>query len=287
MIFEHTKRGFATDWLSNTFAAATLGNGIVAVGSGLLADLVANLKGFVAPFMVALVLLMGTLAFISGTWDENYGDSHVSLQDTFINPLNVLLTNKKIAVLGLVQSLFEASMYTFVFMWTPAILAGSPANTQLPFGIIFASFMVCVMVGSAIFSLLIQRMTPEAICRIILIGSAVSMAVPVFVSSPFLLLLSFFVFEVCCGMWWPTIGTLRGQYIPESTRAALMNFFRVPLNLLVVMLLLQVGTLRTETVFLVATIWLLFASILQFVFTQMPNATVPSVTQASPSPASH
>jgi hypothetical protein len=92
---------------------------------------------------------MVTLGFISGTWDENYGDSHVSLQDTFINPLNVLISStkqsrvlsvidsipfldKKIAVLGLVQSLFEASMYTFVFMWTPAILSGSPASELVP-----------------------------------------------------------------------------------------------------------------------------------------------------------
>jgi hypothetical protein len=40
------------------------------VGSGLVADFVANMQGFVAPFMVALVLLMVTLGFISGTWDR-------------------------------------------------------------------------------------------------------------------------------------------------------------------------------------------------------------------------
>jgi hypothetical protein len=65
------------------------------------------------------------------------------------------------------------------------------------------------MIGSALFSLLIQRTTPDVICRGVLIMSAVSMVVPVLVSNPAVVLISFFVFEVACGMWWPTIGTLR------------------------------------------------------------------------------
>ena len=37
------------------------------------------------------------------------------------------------------QSLFEGSMYTFVFLWTPAL---SPNGEHLPHGMIFACFMV-------------------------------------------------------------------------------------------------------------------------------------------------
>jgi hypothetical protein len=42
------------------------------------------------------------------------------------------------------QSLFEASMYTFVFLWTPAI---NPFANHLPHGMIFACFMTASMVG--------------------------------------------------------------------------------------------------------------------------------------------
>jgi hypothetical protein len=46
-------------------------------------------------------------------------------------------------LLGLMQSLFEGAMYTFVFMWTPALAAASPPSMgTLPFGLIFACFMV-------------------------------------------------------------------------------------------------------------------------------------------------
>ena len=53
----------------------------------------------------------------------------------------------KIALLGAMQSLFEASMYTFVFLWTPAL---SPGGQRLPHGMIFACFMMACMAGSTI-----------------------------------------------------------------------------------------------------------------------------------------
>ncbi len=50
-------------------------------------------------------------------------------------------------LLGGMQSLFEGSMYTFVFLWTPAL---SPDGEHLPHGMIFACFMVSSMAGSAL-----------------------------------------------------------------------------------------------------------------------------------------
>jgi hypothetical protein len=53
----------------------------------------------------------------------------------------------KIALLGAMQALFEASMYTFVFLWTPAL---SPKGESIPHGMIFSCFMVASMAGSAL-----------------------------------------------------------------------------------------------------------------------------------------
>ncbi len=52
----------------------------------------------------------------------------------------------KILCLGLIQSLFEGSMYTFVLEWTPALSSSQPDPTRkdhIPHGYIFAGFMVC------------------------------------------------------------------------------------------------------------------------------------------------
>jgi len=53
----------------------------------------------------------------------------------------------KIALLGAMQSLFETSMYTFVFLWTPAL---SPKGEHLDHGLIFSAFMMACMAGSTI-----------------------------------------------------------------------------------------------------------------------------------------
>ncbi len=46
-------------------------------------------------------------------------------------------------MLGGMQSLFEAAMYSFVFLWTPAL---SPHGESIPHGMIFACFMAASMV---------------------------------------------------------------------------------------------------------------------------------------------
>jgi hypothetical protein len=57
------------------------------------------------------------------------------------------------------------------------------------------------------------------------------------IQSAEMILLSFIVFETCVGLYFPTQSTLRSKYVPEETRAAIMNFYRVPLNLFVVLTL--------------------------------------------------
>lgn len=97
----------------------------------------------------------------------------------------------------MVQSLFEGSMYTFVFMWTPVLKKAAetadgtrffiPPNSTveeiaLPFGLIFSCYMVCIMIGSSFFGVMIGqlKMTAENIATILLATSVVSLLLPVF-----------------------------------------------------------------------------------------------------------
>lgn len=71
------QRGFEPQWLSLTFSKAIfLGNGLIAIVSGLFANLLADNLGFgpVAPFDAAACLLAIGMAIILSTWGENYGD---------------------------------------------------------------------------------------------------------------------------------------------------------------------------------------------------------------------
>jgi MFS family permease len=79
MVAEHHKADFAPAWLSQTFSHATLGNGVVAIGAGLAASYVADEYGFVAPFMLALAILVLCGLAVFFTWGENFGDSKIDV----------------------------------------------------------------------------------------------------------------------------------------------------------------------------------------------------------------
>jgi hypothetical protein len=87
------------------------------------------------------------------------------------------ISDEKIALLGAIQSLFEGSMYTFVFLWTPAL---SPNEEDIPHGFIFATFMLSSMLGSSIASrLLARKLKVEGYMQIVFSISAFTLSLPV------------------------------------------------------------------------------------------------------------
>eukprot|EP00746_Dinoflagellata_sp_MGD_P084089 gnl/MRDRNA2_/MRDRNA2_334126_c0_seq1.p1 gnl/MRDRNA2_/MRDRNA2_334126_c0~~gnl/MRDRNA2_/MRDRNA2_334126_c0_seq1.p1 ORF type:complete len:132 (-),score=15.45 gnl/MRDRNA2_/MRDRNA2_334126_c0_seq1:20-364(-) len=67
------------------------------------------------------------------------------------------------------------------------------------------------------------------------------------------LVVAFFVFEVCVGMYFPSISTLRSKYIPDSHRSVIMNLFGIPLNALVVSVFLSIQYLGVGGALSIAT----------------------------------
>jgi hypothetical protein len=77
----------------------------------------------------------------------------------------------------------------------------------------------------------------------------------------YIIYFAFCTFEVCCGVFFPVMGSLRGKYIPDSTRATVMNVFRLPLNIIVVAILYKVnGGEDNSSLYLLCSILLLGGS---------------------------
>ncbi|KAK9161066.1 hypothetical protein Syun_007407 [Stephania yunnanensis] len=181
-------RNFDQQWLSLTFSKAIFfGNGLVAILSGLLGNVLTDTLGFgpVAPFDAAACFLAVGMAIILSSWTENYGDPSESkdLLTQFKGAAVAIasVSDEKIALLGAIQSLFEGSMYTFVFLWTPAL---SPNEEDIPHGFIFATFMLSSMLGSSIAARLLARVSPkvESYMQIVFAVSAFSLFLPVIAS---------------------------------------------------------------------------------------------------------
>ena len=102
----------------------------------------------------------------------------VSFTSTLCLFLDGFVTDEKIALLGAIQSLFEGSMYTFVFLWTPAL---SPNDEDIPHGFIFATFMLASMLGSSFAARLMAKNSPkvEIYMQIVFVVSSAALMLPI------------------------------------------------------------------------------------------------------------
>jgi len=274
MVHEHINRKFPQEYLSRTFAIAIVGNGIAAILAGVVASIASIHFGYVAPFMVSLVLLVISSIIVGFSWTENYGDSEMVLKQIFSGAVDALRKDVRVALLGTIQSLFESSMYVFVFMWTPILNSAFSEYEDSSLGlhgVTFASFMVMIMIGGSLFSFLERKWTVEQIYLGTLAISTLLFVVIAVVNIGIVLFLSFMSFEICCGIHFTCIGTLRGKYIPEESRAAVMNLFRVPLNVLVCCVLYYVEAFSNQTVFLICGVWLGISTYSQYMLSKITN----------------
>lgn len=261
MVAEHFKNEFNDEWLGHTFYLQVFGNGIVAIVSGLLSSFVVSHFGtMTAPFDVAIVFLVVGAVFIHQSWSENYGNSQVDWRQTFISGYHAIRSDRKVLFLGLSQSMFEGAMYIFVFMWTPALDHYFKSYSH---GMVFSCFMVAVMIGSTLFNILSKRMELENLVLYVFVAAGLCLTVAAFVSHGAVILMAFLLFEACVGMFWPSISTLKGAYIPEEVRSTVMNYFRIPTNMVVLLTLNNVQKMHYSIVFSICVGLILVAMIAQ------------------------
>ncbi|KIJ53591.1 hypothetical protein M422DRAFT_73890 [Sphaerobolus stellatus SS14] len=252
LVGSSTTLGLSNGELSTIMGRATLTNGFVATAAGILSNnMVSATRNFQTPFMASGVVLILAWVMIKGSWSENFGSSTGETDIFQIARLKVAwqIVRKDASLLTLVltQTCFEGSMYLFVFLWVPALR--ELATESLPLGYIFSSFMVCMMLGSLIYttivsfppasdtadsSLALHAKLSSLVCAL----SALSLVTSVVTYDPRYRFWAFCVFEACVGMYYPIQGMLRSSIISDEHRATLSALSRVPLNIFVTVSLL-------------------------------------------------
>jgi len=232
---------------------------VVAIASGLVGQAVADAfqfapiaedsiiytGGFCAPFDVAIICLLIGMSLMSTLWKENYGGNDDGVDSTGLvenikNACSLLVVDKRMLLLGGIVAAFEGSMFAFVFNWTPVLAS---KTTPPPHGLIFAMFMMACMCGASTSTMLGSR--SKASQRLMaafgagfLAFSVASHAASGGSVSLMTSFAAFLVFEFCCGLYFPSIGVVKSEVVPEYVRGTMYNLYRVPLNAIVVVLLL-------------------------------------------------
>lgn len=146
---------------------------------------------------------------------------------------------------------FDASRTVFVFLWVPMIQGVADPAENLPFGIIFSgasrsdadlgsislnnartAFMVSMILGSLVYSSVISsnrdgrpRLLHAKMCGLLCLVAALGLAIAARVEDPRWRFYCFCLFEGTVGLYWPTLGTMRGEMIPEDCRATVRYFY--------------------------------------------------------------
>uniref|UniRef100_A0A1B6E3E2 Molybdate-anion transporter n=1 Tax=Clastoptera arizonana TaxID=38151 RepID=A0A1B6E3E2_9HEMI len=248
-INEHTNHHKLPIELMNlTFSQASFYSGLLAITAGVVSQISAEhfKLGPVSPFIIAVPFLLTSTLIVLTTWTEN-SCTKSSTKLKFWSPLKLIFLEKpKLLLIGFIQSFFEATMYTFIFSWTPIIRTLNP-----PLGLVFACFMVAYMIGSKLYELIISKhIQAEIILTGLTIISFLSLSLVTFLiyvmkiqieagylSTSYETLLTqacfflFIIYEICLGLYDPAIGFIKGKMVPEENRASVTNWFRVPMNI--------------------------------------------------------
>ena len=277
---EHAKTKGSVS-LSGIFAKAQFGNSVVAVLAGLVAQYICDLApmqlvldggkhgliasvfvgGFTLPFDLAMVALMAAALAVAALWDENYGGTGETKDKKKkkeagsgsgsgsgqLGGGRTVWQDGRLCRLLVACACFEASMYIFVFMWTPAL-----GGSDLPFGMMFATYMMSCMLGSLLFAW-------TSSLKACLVLATVAHSVVLVAESARTKYLAFLLFEVAVGMYFPAAGTTKARLVPDRLRASIYSLFRVPLNVIVVGTLL--GGLGVTAAFFLTTALLATATL--------------------------
>ncbi|TQW07196.1 major facilitator superfamily domain containing protein 5 [Cordyceps javanica] len=232
--------------LDSVFSTMTTLSCVVAIISGVIGDALVAISGTRTwPFIAAMVCSVAAAGIISSTWRENYGsqsDGNTSAgQPSNGNHRFDFLRDPKMLTLGLTTCIFEGTMYLFIFFWSAALKDARDsglrpaASGELPFGLIFSSFMCTMLAGSAIYGRLRgDSFSSSSILLSILLIVGACLGMVVNVQDERVLFLVFCVIEGCIGAYFPAMASLKSQLVDDGIRGRVYSALRAPLNVFVV-----------------------------------------------------
>ncbi|KAF4333861.1 major facilitator superfamily domain protein [Fusarium beomiforme] len=246
MTAEYHRQGFGQrdTALSTIQSIMAIANGLVAVGSGIVAQAAVNMSGsHSAPFLLSIGCLSMALMIISRSWAENFGlrGKSSASDGTWKASVTFILRDPSMVILTLTMCFFEGSVYMMLYSWPQAIMSARAqariwGNPQ--FGLNFANFTGAMALGSFLYSYMSRDGNPSQVSsRTVQLASSIA-------ASALLLAIIFqdemgrfwaiCLFQLCAGMYYPSMTFLKDRLVQEERRARVYGLMKVPLNVFTV-----------------------------------------------------
>ncbi|CAF0848880.1 unnamed protein product [Adineta steineri] len=279
LITEHRALSLDSQSLKRILGNTSVVKILTSIGMAFISQPLVQYFGYTAPFDVAIGILFIMVIFILLTWKENYGNKDTSSRTSFVAATKILRTDFRVVLLGLSSSFFETAVYIHGIQWTPILQSAKSLiiHDPIPLGYCFAGQVLFRFIGTSAFAKIAKHFRAESFMIVVFLLSAAGLSVPLFApDAQWPILIGFFLYEFCVGVYRPSMSYLKSQYIPDEVRATLMNYMRIPQLLLVLAILLSHFSL-----FVVYILWmcmLLLAMIFMIVLRSL------KVSDKEPSP---
>lgn len=239
-------------FLKKLFRTANILDAIMSILISAICAIIYSIFGLYAPLWISIAFsVFGSIA-IAALWDENkpMAGSKVSALSQFSSACQEL-KKREVLCVGLIESIVMAVLNIFLFSWTPILKESTPGGINV--GFIFTCMVLTMILGTKVYEVIILHLGCDYYASI---GASLFL-------EGFLFLVVFFAdnfrTRLLClsaingiqGFYNPLNSIIKSKILVEKYRALLMNIFRIPLNLYVIVVLV---TLRYMNPFHVALI---------------------------------
>jgi hypothetical protein len=196
--------------------------------------------GLFAPLWISVSFSIFGMMSMFSMWSENRSAENIlkGMGKSFLEAFSEL-KKREVLSMGLIESLFQAVINIYLFMWTP-ILQNS-TEKEINVGFIFTCFVIALIVGTTVFEIFLIYLR----CRYY-----ISITISLFIELIFFFLIYYienFLMRMILlagingisGFINPLNSIIKSRILVEEHRAALMSIFRIPLNFYVIIVLIS------------------------------------------------
>lgn len=240
-------------YLKKIFKKANVYDAIVSILTSIICAIIYSLFGIYAPFWISIFLSLIASIAVGILWDENspLKGKNVKTAEQYKEAIQEF-RKPDVLCIGLIDGIANAVLSIYLFSWTPILKQSTPGGMNV--GFIFTCMVLTMIIGTKTYEVLIVY---------IRLNHYVSISGVLFVQF-FLLLLIYFtnsflarviffsLLNGSTGFYNPLNSIIKSVILIEKHRALLMNIFRIPLNIYIIVTLLTLRFMNPFTVALIA-----------------------------------
>jgi MFS family permease len=222
------------------------------ITSGICA-IIYSYMGIYAPFWISIGLSALASIVIGILWEENapLANNPSNTMEQFKEAIKEL---KKVNVLciGLIEGIAMGILNIYLFSWTPILKQSTPGGMNV--GFIYTCMVLTMIVGTKSYEVLIVYCNFDyymSITGCLFIQGAL-LYLTYYIDNFLARLLFLSLFNGLTGFYNPLNSIVKSNILVDEYRALLMNLFRIPLNMYVIIVLLTLRYMNPFTVAIIA-----------------------------------